>query len=270
MKKDTILKDITKETIREILRYIIKIEAKNIEFLNIEFQKIEVRKADVLVKADDKIIHIEFQNQNDKRMLYRELRYFLEIKELYPEFEVYQYVIYLGKTKLNMQSRLKEHNIDYSYEIIDMRNIPCESFFKLEKPEAVVLSILCKMDNPKQQIKEILEKLIKLSKNENEFRKYMLMLEELSTNRDLKTLIKETEMGLMDIKWEDLPSFDLGLEVGEKRGEKKGEEKGKKEGEKIGKIKSATIMVKEFNLEPIEVAKKLNIDVNDLLKELNG
>ena len=29
-------------------------------------------------------------------------------------------------------------------------------------------------------------------------------------------------------------------------------------------------MVKEFNLEPIEVAKKLNIDVNDLLKELNG
>ena len=92
----------------------------------------------------------------------------------------------------------------------------------------------------------------------NEFKKYMLMLEELSTNRNLNKLIKEAEMSLTEIKWEDLPSYDLGLEVGEKRGEKKGQ------------VKSAAILVKEFNLDPVKVAKKLDIDLDELLKELNG
>ncbi len=38
----------------------------------------------------------------------------------------------------------------------------------------------------------------------------MLILETLSTNRDLKEKIKEAEEMLRDIKYEDLPSYEIG------------------------------------------------------------
>ncbi len=40
----------------------------------------------------------------------------------------------------------------------------------------------------------------------------MLMMETLSTNRDLKDTIKEVEEMITDTKVEDLPSFSLGME----------------------------------------------------------
>ena len=83
MKKDAILKNITREVVIDILKYILNIEAKSIEFLNIEFEKIEVKKADILVRADEKIIHIEFQSSNDSNMPLRMARYFLEIYSKY-------------------------------------------------------------------------------------------------------------------------------------------------------------------------------------------
>ena len=173
MKKDTILKEITKEAIKDVLKYIIKLDSvEDIEFLNIEFPKIENKKADVLVKANDKIIHIEFQTKNDKEMLYRELRYYVEIQKNYKDFEIFQYVIYIGKEKLTMQNILKKHNIAYNYEIIDMKKLDCEEFFKINSPEAVVLSILCdfKDKNEREIIKRILSRLLQLTKNENEFK----------------------------------------------------------------------------------------------------
>ena len=44
------------------------------------------------------------------------------------------------------------------------------------------------------------------------------MLEELSTSRDLKDVIKEEEMSFQDLTWEDLPSFEIGLEKGIQKG----------------------------------------------------
>jgi len=268
MKKDIILKELTKEAVKEILKYIIGINVEKIEFLNIEFPNIQIKKADILVKASQKIIHIEFQSKNDSSMLFRELRYFCEIQNLYPQYEIFQYVLYIGKEKLNMQHKLNKHNINYFYDIIDIKKLDCEEFFRIDTPEALVLAVLCdfKDKNEREIIKKILSRLLKITKNENEFRKYLLMLEELSTSRDLKNIIKEEEMGLMDIRWEDLPSYEIGLE----KGIKDGMEQGLQQGLQKGKIESAKIMIRDFRLSIDEVSKKLDIPLDLLKKELNG
>ncbi len=264
MKKDIILKDITKEAVKDILKYLIKIEIDDFEFLDIEFEKIEVKKADILVKAKNKIIHIELQSSNDYSMVYRMARYYIEIASRYKKSEIYQYVIYIGKKKNYMKNELIKDNMKFKFDIIDMKKIPCEKFLKLETPEALVLSILCDFEDRDvaKTIKEILEKLIKVVKNENEFRKYILMLEELSTSRDLKTKIKEAEMGLQHLRWEDLPSWEIGMEYGMKAGIEKGMEKGIKKGLENGKI--VALYEVGFGIE--DIAKRYNKSIDEVKK----
>ena len=240
-KNDIILKDITKEAIREVFKYIIKIDVNDFEFLDIEFQKIEERKADILVKSNDKIIHIEFQTKSDKNMIFRMLRYYSEIKFLYPNMEVYQYVIYIGKYQTSMKYILNEHNINFNYELIDMKKIDCNEFLESENPEAVVVSILCDFQdkNEREVIRKIIERLLKITKNENEFRKCFSILEELSVNRNLQQILKEEEMALQYLTWEDLPSYQVGIEKGIEAGIQKGIEAGIQKG--IQKAKEETI-----------------------------
>lgn len=230
-KNDIILKDITKEAIKDVCKYLLKIDIDDFEFLDIEFAKIESRKADILVKAKDKIIHIEFQTKTDKNMIFRMLRYFSEIKFRYPKSEVYQYVIYIGKYNTSMKYELKEHNINFSYELIDMKKIDCKEFLESDNPEAVVVSILCdfKGEDERKVIRQIIERLLKITKNENEFRKCFSILEELSANRDLQDVLQEEEMALQYLTWEDLPSYRIGMKKGKEAGMQQGLEKAKEE-----------------------------------------
>jgi|GEM_PF-3901433 len=42
-----------------------------------------------------------------------------------------------------MKNRVQKQKLDYSYDIIGMRDIPCEALLTSDDPSAVVLSILC-------------------------------------------------------------------------------------------------------------------------------
>jgi len=275
MKKDLILKDITKEAVKDVLKYILNINIDDFEFLDFEFPKIEKRDADILIKANNKILHIEFQSKNDKNMHIRMARYYLEIYSRY-NLEIYQYVLFLGKEKVSMKNKISTHSCNFSYEIIDLKSIPCERFLKIDNPEILVLTILCDFgeNNPKKIIKEILHKLYILSKNENEFRKYLLMLEELSTSRNLKEEIKEAEMGLQNLTWEDLPSYEIGLEKGIEKGIEKGMqegiqkglEKGLQEGIKRGLIEGEILAYYKLGLDIKTISQKMKLPEEEIKK----
>ena len=266
MKKDLILKEITKDSIKDVLKYILNIEINDFEFLDFEFPKIEKRDADILIKANNKIIHIEFQTNNDKNMHIRMARYFLEIYSRY-KMEIFQYVLFLGSKKITMKNQIQTNGCHFNYEIIDLKQIPCDRFLKINNPEALVLTILCdfKGNNPKKIIKEILHKLFNLSKNENDFRKYLLMLEELSTSRNLKHEIKEAEMGLQNLTWEDLPSYEIGLEKGIEKGLAEGIEQGIEKGKITGKI----LAYYELGLDIKTIANKINLTENEVKEIIN-
>ena len=84
----------------------------------------------------------------------------------------------------------------------------------------------------------------------------MLILETLSTNRDLKAKLEEAEEMLRDIKYEDLPSYEIGME------------RGLSQGLSQGIIKTAITMIHKFKLSVEDVAKELNISLDELKKHL--
>jgi len=133
-------------------------------------------------------------------------------------------------------------------------SIDCELLLKEDTPEALVLAILCdfKQKKPKKVVQYIIEKLQEHTKdNVKVYNDYLLMLETLSTNRELKETVKEIEM-LRETRYQDLPSYEIGIE----KGLEKGLEKGRNEAKKA----SAKEMKKlGFDLEIISKVTKLSI-----------
>jgi len=79
--KDIISKHIVKRLIEDISRYLFHLKLKSLEVLETQYQ------------------HIEIQNDNDDIMLQRMLRYRTDISLQFPNFEIEQYLIYIGKER---------------------------------------------------------------------------------------------------------------------------------------------------------------------------
>jgi predicted transposase YdaD len=224
LKKDIILKDVLKSIVKDIGKYFLNLQIDTLEFIESEFERVENRRADIVAKINDEfILHLEIQNNNHNKMNYRMLRYWLDIREI-SNLPIKQYVVYIGKDDLNMHSKVIEENIDYGYTLFNIKTIDCELLFREDSPDALVLAVLCdfKDKNPKDVIKYIISRLRHhLEKNSDELRKYFLILEELSTNRNLQESVKEIEM-LSDIRYEDLPSYEIGVEAGILKGMQEG------------------------------------------------
>ena len=191
------------------------------ELLETEKQRVENRQADLVVKArqgeQDFILHIEIQNDNQRIMPMRMLRYFTDISLAWPDLKVVQYLIYIGQAPLTMASGIELSKLSYQYGIIDMHQIDCSVFLNQNKPEAVVLAILCdfKSRNKHLVVRQILNRIQQLTQNnESQYRDCLLMLEVLSENRDLTAILKEEENMLSAIKLEDLASYKIGVEKG--------------------------------------------------------
>ena len=129
MHKDITTKETIQTITKDIATYILKLQIKNIRFIDKELKRVEKREADIvaLCNIDDKdsILHLEIQNNNDSLMPKRMLRYYVDIKTKYPKLNIYQYLIYIGKQKLTMKDNIKDKNLNYRYNIIDMHDIDC-------------------------------------------------------------------------------------------------------------------------------------------------
>ena len=244
-KKDIVSKQVIKHLTVDLAHYLLQldIDPDQIELLQTEQQRIEDRRADLVARAIDQasgqqfILHIEIQNDNQKLMPLRMLRYYTDIRLSYPDHELRQFLIYIGKPALNMAAGIDEPNHQYRYRLIDMHNIDCEDLLQQHNPDALVLAILCdfKGNPPQQVVNYILTRLRQLTgEDEQEFRQYLDMLEVLSDNRDLRPHIKEAETMLTQIDITRMPSYEIGLEKGLEQGIEKGIEKGRKEGTKLG------------------------------------
>jgi len=268
LKKDIAFKELIKDIAKDIATYLLKIDiSDNIEIINKEFTRIEKREADLVFKDKNNIFHIEIQNQNDKLMHLRMLRYLSDIAFLYPKNNIFQYVIYIGKNKLNMKNYYKNDKIDYSYNLIDMKNIDCKEFLNLNN-EGVILAILCnfKDKNKKEIINEIIKKLYKFSKTKDEFLKNIEILTIFSTNRNLEEEIKKGVKMLTKIELEKIPFYQDGF----KDGFDNGFENGFQNGEKKGLLRGKIITMLEFGLSFDEIAKRLNFSKEEVINILEG
>ena len=250
--KDIISKEILKNIAKDISRHILNIEIhEDMELIDKEFTRIEKRDADLIFKNGNEIIHIEIQNNNHKQMHQRMLRYLSDILFEYENLEIKQYLLYIGERQCNMQNSINKHGLDYSYAIIDMKNISCEELLQSNNPSAVVLSILCDFGEKDKQmvVNTILRRLKKLS-NEQEFRNYLKMVSILSTNRNLKDEVKEGMNEMLKIDITKTPLYEIGAER--------------------ATFDSAIIMLEKFKLSIDDIVKELNIKKEELLEYMKN
>ena len=225
--KDIISKELIKEIGRDISMHILGIELEDeITLIDKEWTRVEKRDSDIVFLSGKKIIHIEIQNDNHKKMELRMLRYFSDILFEYNGYEIEQYVIYIGKASCKMKNQIEQKRISYSYDIIDVREIQCERLLYNDNPSAVALSILCDFEGKDKQIvvNTILKRIRELTKNNNsEYKNYLEKVTILSTNRDLEENVKKgAKMLTVDI--EKIPFYQDGLKDGIRKGIQKGVE----------------------------------------------
>ena len=175
-----------------------------------------------------------------------------------------QHLIYIGKAKLNMANTITEHNLNYHYNIVDMHDIDCESLIELDTPDALVLSILCdfKGKNKLDVVTYLVTRLQALTQDDgNRLNKYLLMLETLSDNRDLKQELKKAQTMLRQINYENLPSYEIGMERGMERGIQQGMERGVQQGVQQGVSQIAKNLLDLLDDKTIAIKTGLSIEV---------
>jgi len=248
--KDVISKEILKNIARDISKHILHIEVKeDMELIRHEFTRIEVRESDLIYKNGDEIVHIEIQNDNHKQMHLRMHRYLSDILFEHESKIIKQYLLYIGKAKCNMKNVIKIKNLDYKYDIIDMRDLPCESFLYSDDPSALVLAMLCDFEGKdKQMVVNTILKRLKELNDERSYRDYLKMVNVYSTNRGLE---KEVEKGveMLTIDIEKTPFYKIGA--------------------KEATFDSAIVMIERFKLSIDDIVKELNIKKEELLEYIN-
>ncbi len=262
--KDIISKQTIKRIAIDIAIYLLKLDINpdEVELLPTEQQRVEERRADLVVKLktkDDKafILHVEIQNNNDKSMPLRMMRYYTDIAFAYPDLTIKQYVIYIGQKPLSIKAVINNDNWQYHYHLIDLHKIDCQELIERDNPDALILAVLCDFKGQEKQaiINHIVLRLHELLADDSKtFREYLSMLDVLAGNRNLqKHIQKATEM-ITQIEIEKTGLYQLG----EQRGEKRGEQQGKQWGE-ISTLQNSiiTILKTRFQSIPDALAKRL-------------
>jgi hypothetical protein len=260
--KDIISKQIFKRILMDVATYIFKLQLETVELIETEQQRIEDRRADLVARVKDSdgkafILHIEIQNQNQKDMPDRMLRYLTDIRLNYPGEMVFQYLLYIGKAALAMPDRIQTAQLQYCYMVIDMHDLDYHFFINQNSPDAIVMALLCdiKEMEMKAVIHEVFIKLMATLQNDSKkLREYLSMVEILASNRNINLDIQQ-EFEMLQIEIEKLPSFMMG------------QEKGMKKGMAMGARERALMIAKQlikrnFSLE--EIAQVTGIEVTAL------
>jgi hypothetical protein len=149
------------------------------------------RKADFLKKVHVEkpyILHLEIKSKNDSHMLSRMAIYYALLRKKYQyKLPVQQYVLYIGKEKMNMQAHDQEPPNPFQYTLIDIREFSSRLFLQSSVPEVVILSILADLEQlpPQDMITHILARLKELLPEDGRLYQYIRQLEQLAKLRNI-------------------------------------------------------------------------------------
>jgi len=143
---DKILKENMDAALPAIIENVLSLDISESIELPDDIQYTKERKPDVLKKVTDRsnntfVLHVEWQSQNDKYMVYRMAEYAIMLYRKY-SLPVKQYVIFVGNGGIKMITAIKHENLYFRYKIIDFKKFDYKIFLNAEDPAIKVFSIL--------------------------------------------------------------------------------------------------------------------------------
>jgi hypothetical protein len=148
----------------------------------------------VRTDAEEFILHIEFQTQDEEGMIYRMQEYYGLLRRKHG-LPVKQFVIYLGKKASKMQTKLAPEETFTGFDLKSIHDYAYVSLLDSQNPEEIFLAVLSdfKKQKPAEIIRQILNKLKETGVEEIRLRKYIRQL------AVLRNLTKETHKQIRDM-----------------------------------------------------------------------
>ncbi len=250
---DKIFREVFKDIFPALARKVLRIPTGAYKPLPLDLQYTSEREADQLwevvpPQGEPFVLHCEIQTTNDKQMLSRMLLYhaFLHYQQKLP---IRQFVIYVGKDKLNMAHQLQSERLSYSYQLVDLRSYPYELFLESGSSREVLLTILADFGGvaPELIAQKIIAKLEQLCEGKLELAQRALQLVRLAALRNLGETVFNTAnkmaITIDDIKEDTL--YGKVYQEGRQEGKLEGRQEGMQQGELEGKEKAALNMLKK-------------------------
>ncbi len=241
---DKILREVLRDIFPAVAQKVLGIPAGKYQPLPADLQYTSEREADQVwlvtpETGESFVLHCEFQTGNDKQMLSRMLLYygFLYYQHKRP---VYQFVLYIGKDKAQMDAEWKARNISFAYQLVDLKAFPYQTFLQATRSEEVLMAVLADFGEEPEAVVagKIMATLGELARGQLELAQRTLQLVRLAVLRNLgTTVLNAAQKMALNI---DISEDALYL-LGEQKGEQRGLEKGKVE----GKEETATNMLKK-------------------------
>jgi len=269
--KDKIYDRIFKENAQYIFIPLIEMELgikiKSFKSLPSELPKTIGRRVDVLYQIEnesgtEQILHIEFQTSDDKMMLERTAEYhgIIYRKYLLPIRHV---VIYVGKGRAKMRTKLKEDEVFRGFDLINIHTIDTNKLLSSQVPEVVILALLSDYGEERTEaiLRLILRRLKTASVSDNDLNKYIEQLILLSKLRKLETVTAKIIS--------DMPiTYDIEQDYFYQQGIQKERERTKQEREKAKQDKIHTIkaLLAMKNLSVDKIAEITNTTVEFVAK----
>lgn len=188
---DKIIKENLEAILLPLAEFLLEIQIQSTKKLAVNLQTTLEREPDFIreVKTPSEerfILHLEFQRNDEAHMVYRMKEYEAILSRKY-RIPIKQFVVYLGEGASKMVSILREQEVFRGFELLNFSSMDVEKLLEAEVPEAIILAILADFDREKPQeiLQRILARLKSVSQNENQLKKYLIQLQQLSRLRNL-------------------------------------------------------------------------------------
>ena len=177
---------------------VLKFKVLNSTVIKEKLQQTKEKEADVLRIISDPsgnkfILHLEFQVDDYKKMIYRMADYWVLLKSKYP-FPVRQFVIFIGDKEPKMKTILSEDGNHFQFELINITQFNYLQFLNSTNPEEIILAVLGNFgdDTPVSALLQIIQRLQETKTDQTTLKKHF---------RQLRILAK---LRTLDLKFDDM------------------------------------------------------------------
>ena len=195
---DKIVKENIESIIPALMNSVLGFKVLDSTVIKEKLQQTKEKEADVLRIITDPsggkfILHLEFQVDDYKKMVYRMVDYWGLLKSKY-KLPVRQFVIYIGDKKPTMKTVLSEDGNYFQFQLINITQFDYLRFLNSTNPEEIILAVLGDFgnENPEKALSKIIHRLQETKTDQTTLQKHF---------RQLRILIK---LRKLDLKFDDM------------------------------------------------------------------
>lgn len=158
-------------------------------WLNVELPEVRNTRVDLLGEtAGGDLIHIELQSTNDPTMALRMAEYCLRVFRLFSRFPQ-QILVYVGDAPLRMATEIRSPALNYSYRIVDIRDLDGERLLESPRVGDNIIAILTRLPDLRASVHRVMGRIASLGPGEREAALERLLI--LAGLRNLGRVVEE-------------------------------------------------------------------------------